>query len=380
MRLHEHDCYDVFAWLMDPSAPAVGIDVGAHYGEKSERFLRKFPRGTVYAFEPSPTALEPLRERAARVPGIRPVELAVGERSGEVELNLTADSMCSSVLPPSKAGLRTYPGRLDVQSRAKVPMVSLDEWTRHERIHRVDFLKIDVQGLELAVLRGASRLLREGVIAVNCEAQLVPEYEGASLFRDIDRFFADTGFTLYQIHEVWTVGEGQTSYLDAVWLSTQARGWIGHDANRAFEQGQREAMLAALREVATQPGHTGHARPRIALYGAGQHTQRLASTIESSEVELIAVLDDRAPGDSAARKSEPQRMLGVPILPAARATNLQLDAVILSSQGFEQQMWAATRWMRDAGIRVIAPYGSDSADSARASPVPAPEMSGAAAA
>lgn len=240
--LLEQDAYVMMTRVIDASAPAVILDIGANVGATVERLRSQFRRPTIYAFEPAPDVYERLCERVAEWPEVRPVHAAVGEAGGEVDLRVTADRHMSSVLPASAMGAAFHGPGIREERRVRVPLVSIDEWASAEGVSKVDAIKVDVQGLELAVLKGARRTLTErGVMAVNCEAQLTPEYEGASTFSEIDLFLRSCGFALYQIHEVWSHGpEQRTTCLDALWVRAEALEWLRTQPERAFEVGRRK--------------------------------------------------------------------------------------------------------------------------------------------
>src|SRR5258708_21675421 len=61
-----------------------------------------------------------------------------------------------------------------------------------------DFLKIDVQGGELGVLRGATQLL-EGTVVVHSEVEFAPIYKDQPLFSDVDAFLRARGFVLIDV-------------------------------------------------------------------------------------------------------------------------------------------------------------------------------------
>ena len=73
---------------------------------------------------------------------------------------------------------------------------SLDELFAESRIPRVDFLSVDTQGSELAILRGAERLLTTVTVAVCCEVNFTDLYRGAPLFGEVDGFLRSKGFLL----------------------------------------------------------------------------------------------------------------------------------------------------------------------------------------
>jgi FkbM family methyltransferase len=64
-----------------------------------------------------------------------------------------------------------------------------------------DYLKIDVQGAELAVLRGGAEVLKHAVV-VEAEAEFVPLYKGQPLFGDVDAFLRSQGFLLHSLRGV----------------------------------------------------------------------------------------------------------------------------------------------------------------------------------
>src|SRR4029450_161655 len=69
---------------------AVVVDAGANIGIYS-RFLSRYvgPRGTVHAFEPSPENFQRLRAATRQFPNVKPIQAAVGERSGETKLYIS---------------------------------------------------------------------------------------------------------------------------------------------------------------------------------------------------------------------------------------------------------------------------------------------------
>lgn len=128
----------------------VVVDVGANIGVYTRFFSRLVgPSGKVISFEPSP---ENFRRLSENVSGLRNVEMheaAVGDTSGSISL-----FYCDE-LNVDHTTYDTGENRL----RADVPSVTLDDLFPSGS--RVDVLKIDVQGFEPAVIRGAQRLISE---------------------------------------------------------------------------------------------------------------------------------------------------------------------------------------------------------------------------
>src|SRR5687767_3249523 len=130
----------------------VVLDVGANIGYYAMVFAQRVgPRGSVHAFEPTPVLADRLRSNAALngFTNVTVVQGAVGDTPGTASLNLSADDPEANSLFPVG----------DAVGQEQVSIDTLDGYVKSRGIHHVDLLKIDCEGSELSVLRGASRLL-----------------------------------------------------------------------------------------------------------------------------------------------------------------------------------------------------------------------------
>lgn len=149
----------------------VAIDVGAHAGNWTYTLARQVrPNGKVVAYEALPhygQALS-LAFRLLRVRNVVIRTVAVGENEQTMSLRWRSEK--DQLLTG-----RTHvePGAAPSKGVIEIPMVSLDHdiATRGIKPSDVGFIKIDVEGAELQVLRGAARLLSEGRPAVYLEAE-----------------------------------------------------------------------------------------------------------------------------------------------------------------------------------------------------------------
>ena len=79
-----------------------------------------------------------------------------------------------------------------------LPMTTLDDLQAQRGFPAPDFIKLDVQGYELEVLKGAVRALASAE-AVQMEINLIPIYDGAPLAHDAVGYMAERGFRVYDI-------------------------------------------------------------------------------------------------------------------------------------------------------------------------------------
>jgi 2-O-methyltransferase len=175
-----------------PPAP-VAIEAGAHIGVDTMRLARKWPEGHIYAFEPVPELFAKLQARASARPNVSCFQLALGNQDGVQELHVSGGGSdgSSSLLRP-KEHLRDHPEVTFGQSTS-VEVRTIDSWAAENGVDRVDFLWLDMQGLELPVLQAAPVILAT-VTAIYAEVSLVETYEGAPLYPELASWLEAAGF------------------------------------------------------------------------------------------------------------------------------------------------------------------------------------------
>ena len=174
------------------------LDVGAR-GGIADAWAPLLPHLRVYGFEPDPDECRELTRRFGSS-SVTFVPVALGERAGPASLHLTVDPACSSLYPPDieTAGRYSALNVVEPRGTTTVTLESLDDWAEREGVTSVSYLKLDTQGSELDILRGATRLL-EDVWALSVEVEFNPIYLGQPLFGDVDAFLRDHGFVLWRL-------------------------------------------------------------------------------------------------------------------------------------------------------------------------------------
>lgn len=126
------------------------FDVGAHTGEWFNIFKKNYTENsTTYSFEPSSKSFEELSK--IKCSGFFPYKFALGDKSGM--LYLTGDESGSSgsqIISSNTSG-----------TTESVKVKTLDEFCTENRVKEIDLLKIDIEGYELNLLRGAKKMLAE---------------------------------------------------------------------------------------------------------------------------------------------------------------------------------------------------------------------------
>lgn len=343
MKLFAYDAYASLTRVLPVQEPLVVVDVGANEGQTARRVLAEFPRATVHCFEPAPETFKMLERNVGADARVRLEQVACGSSVGSVDFHVTSNHWCSSVLAPSDLGKRFYGDWYQTRQVVKVPMTTLDAWMAQRGVSRVDVLKIDAQGYDLEVLRGATRMLGAGVKAINCECQFAPEYEGCATFSQIDQFLVSQGYALHQLHEVHERGnEQQTTYGDGLWLRTDV-----------LEQLRRRKDLPDLSPLGRVRGALSAAAiagcSRVALYGSGRHTRGIAEHLATLSPAIVAIIDDNP-------RTHGERIGGVEVMSAQVALARGVDGVILSSDAHERALWESSAALRERGVRIWPLY------------------------
>jgi len=183
------------ASLLD--APLAVVDVGCRWGF-ADAWEDLGDQCEIVGFEPDTVESQRLREHYRERPWVRIVPHALGAAPGGATLHITREPACSSLYPPIDEVVDRHP-RLEPQREVKseaIDLITLDGWCAENAFENVDFIKLDTQGSELDILRGAQQTL-ESVSIVQTEVEFNPMYEGQPLFGDIDRFLRDRGFVLW---------------------------------------------------------------------------------------------------------------------------------------------------------------------------------------
>jgi FkbM family methyltransferase len=201
----------------------VVFDVGANAGFYARELRQAGYTGRIVSLEPLPGAYAELERSAADDPRWDVHMVAAGEAEATAEINVTENSWSSSLLASNAAYDATAPG-LGIVGVERVRVLPLDALSG-EHVSTGDrvMLKLDVQGFELEVLRGATAML-EQVVLVEAELSLAELYGGQPLYREVIDHLDARGFDLVGLDPHYS--DPRTGYLlqmDGLFARRQAR-------------------------------------------------------------------------------------------------------------------------------------------------------------
>lgn len=171
--------------------PRTIIDVGANKGQFSVLARSLFPQALIHAFEPLKSERQ-IYESVVSKP-VQIYSVALGATKGTSEFFVASRADSSSLYAPSQRIEAAY--GVVLASKKRVQVERLDNIMDPSSLVGPVLLKIDVQGGELEVLKGSTKILPQ-VNAIYCEVSFVELYEKQSTVSEIVSFLDKNNFSL----------------------------------------------------------------------------------------------------------------------------------------------------------------------------------------
>ncbi len=167
------------------------IDVGANQGQFATAWKAFFPNTTVHSFEPVPSTFNKLQSNVLDISGVKVYNCGLGSKSGKLNIYRNAHSHASSFLRVSSFQKEKIPSTSD-ETLEEVSISTLNDIFKFGDMGPT-VLKLDVQGFETEVLKGANEILKK-VNYIIIEMSFIPMYDGEVLFSEMNDFLGRLGF------------------------------------------------------------------------------------------------------------------------------------------------------------------------------------------
>lgn len=183
------------------------LDVGANQGQYATQLRQEGYRGAIVSFEPLDDAFALLQAKAKGDSKWQAVQVALGDTDGDAVIHVSAGNVNSSLLPLTER-FPTINPTARVTHDQKTRVRRLDSIaSEHIPPHAQVFLKLDTQGYEALVLRGATETLKR-VVGVQMEMSITPLYQGETDMLGLLHRMTGLGFTLMSTENVY--GDART--------------------------------------------------------------------------------------------------------------------------------------------------------------------------
>jgi len=194
------------------------LDIGANSGQFIQEIRQMGYRGSIVSFEPLSSAYESLLQNSSSDPSWLVYErCAIGSRDGYAVINISENSVSSSILEMNEAH-KSAEIRSVYRGSEEVRTYKLDSIYENLQDNFRDFIKIDTQGFEWEVFLGATETLNK-VLGILVETSFIELYSGQKLWLDIIRHLELKGFQLWALQPGFMDAKtGQLLQADAVFI------------------------------------------------------------------------------------------------------------------------------------------------------------------
>jgi|SRR6056297_1176323 len=165
------------------------IDVGCHKGEVLDQMISASPEGHHFGFEPIPELYQELKKRYNNTIKVQIANLALSDNSGTVKFNYVVSN-------PSYSGMRKrdYDRQDEKDTEIEVRTECLDHFLPDD--YRVDLMKIDVEGAEYLVLKGAKSIIERDKPIIIFEFGLGAANHYEVQPADVFKYFEELGMSI----------------------------------------------------------------------------------------------------------------------------------------------------------------------------------------
>jgi len=222
------DCFaDIKTWLPHLHIDTV-FDVGANIGQSAHSYLANFAHARIYCFEPVSDTHRQLEARLHGRDNVRIFKLALGAEEGPGTMVLEGQS--------DMFFLRRRGNELAIGNNSPIEQVAvetLDNFCADQRIADINYLKIDTEGADLDVLKGAERMLSgQHIDAIEAECSMNGRNTRHVGLPTLADFLERRGYLLFgvyeQVHE-WPTGAPNLRRANPVFISEKViRANIAH--------------------------------------------------------------------------------------------------------------------------------------------------------
>lgn len=190
----EIELQEIAPYLTD--SPVI-LEAGACDGTDTIKFTQRWPGATIYAFEPVPELFAKAELRTSHLAQVQCYRMALSERTGSATMYVSGDEEVdekrdsSSLLTPAEH-LVEYP-KIKFDRSIVVQTMTIADWVDRAGIDRIDFMWLDMQGMELPTLKAAGPVLAT-TGAICMEVARKELYAGCAMYDEIMSWMRGQGF------------------------------------------------------------------------------------------------------------------------------------------------------------------------------------------
>lgn len=205
-----------YKWLQDLNINTI-LDIGANEGQFTKVITQILPGVQVYSFEPLKVAYEIFKSQFKGNNKIEIFNFALGDEDKQSSIYKNEFSASSSVIAMTELLKEAFPFSRSV-TEEKITIKRLDDFSYNLNLNKEILMKIDVQGFELNVLKGAENTLRD-VKLIIVETSFFELYQKQPLFKDVYNYLIRNGFNYFgSLEQIYDERDGKILQSDSIFL------------------------------------------------------------------------------------------------------------------------------------------------------------------
>jgi FkbM family methyltransferase len=180
------------------------FDIGANVGGMTLAILERFPKATVFAFEPCKSTYDRLKRRVAASPyadRVKAFNHGFYSDDRTAQLSVTSSDAANSLLRMAPEYREACP-HIEELGTEDVELRRLDDFVRQHGIQHIDLMKVDVEGAEYEVLSGGRETLLHVVDTVFCELSFVRSPRSQGRYLDVLHLMHECGFAPAELYDI----------------------------------------------------------------------------------------------------------------------------------------------------------------------------------
>ncbi len=206
-------------WLQQMNINSI-LDIGAAYGDSVNLFHSLFPKALIHSFEPLHASFMRLKALEKTVPGLKTFNFALGDKPAKMTMNRNDFSPSSSLLKMNALHKEVFPFT-EGENEEEIEVKTLDSLSGEINLVSNVLMKIDVQGFEENVIRGAVETLKK-VKVIIVELSFVELYSGQPMFEKIYGLLKESGFVYCgSWHQLLNPKDGRILQQNGIFINTK---------------------------------------------------------------------------------------------------------------------------------------------------------------
>jgi FkbM family methyltransferase len=193
------------------------FDVGANIGQSAYAYLSDYPYSTIYCFEPIAETFKELESNMRSKQQVKCFQLAFGASTGNATMTSEGTSTMNCVVNEDSSNDHDA-GKTEI-----VNSTTLDDFCIKNDVRHISYLKIDTEGGDFDVLKGADNMFsNKHVDIVEVEAGMNPHNHHHVAFEILKEFLEGHGYLIFGVYEQvneWPEGKPNLRRANAVFIS-----------------------------------------------------------------------------------------------------------------------------------------------------------------